>query len=257
MRTVKGVLALTLIIGVPTLLAACGSASDAGDPTGVEWTLKEGSGDTDMTRVGITARFEDGQLSGFSGVNQYSGPYTIDESGSFEAGPFAATLMAGPEPLMKAEQAYLKLLEGCDSYSVKNGTLTLSTDGEDTLVYEESPAAELPGSAWTVTGYNNGKGAVQSVSADATLTVIFGTDGTVAGNAGVNTYTGPFESSEDTVEIGPLASTKMAGPEALMTQEALFLAALQNATRWSVQQGRLEMRDESGAMQVTCIGALE
>jgi len=68
MHTLKRVLALTLIISVPAVLAACGSASDAGDPTGVEWTLKEGSGDVDMTRAGITARFEDGQLSGFSGV---------------------------------------------------------------------------------------------------------------------------------------------------------------------------------------------
>lgn len=252
MRTMKSILALTLIAGLPTVLAACGSTSDAGDPTGVEWTLKKGTGDVDMTRAGITARFEDGQLSGFSGVNQYSGPYTIDESGSFETGPLVSTLMAGPEPLMKAEQAYLKLLEGCDSYSVDKGTLTLSTDGEETLVYEESPAAELPGSAWAVTGYNNGKGAVQSVSADATLTVIFGTDGTVAGDAGVNRYSGPFESTNDTVKIGPLAATQMAGPEALMTQEALFLAALQNATRWTIQQGRLEMRDDSGGMQVTC-----
>jgi len=255
MRVLRRLFALALVVGVPATLGACGSTADAGDPTGVEWTLSEGSSDIDLGGVGITARFEDGRIVGFSGVNQYTGPYTADRSGALEAGPFISTLMAGPEPLMKAEQAYLTLLDDCDSYLVEEDTLTLSTDGEETLIFEKSAMAQLPGSAWTVTGYNNGKEAVVSVSADATLTVVFGTDGTVSGNAGVNTYSGPCESSDGTVRIGPLATTRMAGPEELMTQEALFLEALQNASKWSIAQGRLELRDETGAMQVTCVGS--
>jgi len=104
-----------------------------------------------------------------------------------------------------------------------------------------------------VTGYNNGKQAVTSPAADSTLTVEFGTDGTVSGNGGVNTFNGPFESTEKTVKIGPLASTMMAGPQELMDQEAQYLAALQNATVWTLVQGRLEMRDEAGATQIVAV----
>ncbi len=193
-------------------------------------------------------------MSGFSGVNQYSGPYTADpSSGSFKAGPLAGTLMAGPEPLMAAESAYLKLLEGCDSYKVEGGKLTLSTGGNESLSYEAAEKAELPGSKWVVTGYNNGKQAVTGPAVDSTLTVAFGTDGKVGGNGGVNTFSGDFESGPSSVKIGPLASTKMAGPPELMTQEAAYLTALQNATTWEIQSGKLTMRDASGATQIVGI----
>ena len=35
-----------------------------------------------------------------------------------------------------------------------------------------------------------------------------------------------------------------------MTQEAAYLAALQNSTTWEISSGKLTMRDASGAMQV-------
>ena len=87
--------------------------------------------------------------------------------------------------------------------------------------------------------------------AAATLTIDFGSDGTVAGNAGVNTHSGPFKATDNTVGIGPLATTRMAGPEDLMNQEAAFLEALQNSTTWTIARGLLEMRNADGAMQVT------
>ena len=164
-----------------------------------------------------------------------------------------ATLMAGPEPLMAAESAYLKLLEGCDSFQVADGVLTLSTGGNETLIYEAAPAAELSGSAWTVTGYNNGKEAVVGPAEGSVLTLEFGTDGTVAGNSGVNTFRGPFESTDKTVKIGPLSATKMAGEPELMTQEAAYLQALQNATTWSITRGMLDLRDDGGANQITAV----
>jgi putative lipoprotein len=101
-----------------------------------------------------------------------------------------------------------------------------------------------------VTSYNNGKEAVVGVVEASTLTIEFGTDGTMSGNGGVNTYSGPFTVDGTSVTIGPLASTMMAGPDKLMTQETQLLAALQNAKEWSVVNGRLELRDTEGALQV-------
>ena len=245
-----------LVIGAIAMTAGCatsgGTVKSAGDLADTNWDLVGSSlSSRDLGAAKITAAFDATQMSGFSGVNQYSGAYTADpSSGSFKAGPLAGTLMAGPEPLMTAESAYLKLLEGCDSYKIEGGKLTLSTGGNESLTYEAAAKAELPGSKWVVTGYNNGKEAVTGPAVDSTLTVAFGTDGKIGGNGGVNTFSGEFESGEKSVKIGPLASTMMAGPPELMTQETAYLAALQNSTTWEIQSGKLTMRDASGAMQV-------
>jgi len=260
MRLAQLRVALLLVVtGVLVPLGGCVSSAADADPAaleGVEWGLTGSSvSSTDLGQAGITITFDGTRLSGFSGVNQYGGSYTAGTDGALEIGTINATLMAGPEPLMKAESAYLKLLEGCDSFQVADGVLTLSTGGNETLIYEAAPAAELSGSAWTVTGYNNGQEAVVSPVVGSELTIEFGSDGTVAGNAGVNTFRGPFESTDKTVKIGPLAATKMAGEPELMTQEANYLQALQNATTWSIARGMLDMRDATGATQITAVRA--
>ena len=199
---------------------------------------------------GITADFNEGRLSGFAGVNSYTGPYTAEKNGQFSAGPLAATLMAGSGPAMAAETAYLKLIEAAEKYSVAESKLTLTTKDGTTLVYEKAKPFTLGGSSWNVTGYNNGKQAVQGLEADSKLTLEFGTDGTASGNAGVNSFNGPYSSGDTSIKIGPLATTKMAGEPALMEQEQAYLAALQAATQWEVGRDTLTLRDAEGATQV-------
>ncbi len=45
---------------------------------------------------------------------------------------------------------------------------------------------------WQIIAYNNGKQAVVSVLSTSTVTATFGDDGTVSGNSGVNSYSGPY-----------------------------------------------------------------
>ena len=185
--------------------------SDPGALTEVSWELVGSSmSSVDLGAAGISAIFDGERISGFSGVNQYGGPYTAEKNGNFKVGEIAGTLMAGPEPLMKSESAYLKLLEGCDSFEVQSGKLTLSTNGNETLSFDSAQGAELPGTNWTVTGYNNGRQAVVSPALDSTLTIDFGTEGAVSGHGGVNRFSGTFTSEAKSVSIGPLASTRMA-----------------------------------------------
>lgn len=51
-----------------------------------------------------------GKISGNSAVNNYGGPYTAGPGDAFSVGDLASTMMAGPEPDMRSEGAYLKLL---------------------------------------------------------------------------------------------------------------------------------------------------
>jgi heat shock protein HslJ len=61
---------------------------------------------------------------------------------------------------------------------------------------------------------------------DVASTIAFGSDGRVAGDAGVNRFGGPYHIEGDTIELGPFFLTRMAGPEPAMRQEQDFLAAL-------------------------------
>jgi heat shock protein HslJ len=245
------VLTCALLLGVPLVTGCGGETMDPATLEGVEWQLADSSAtDVDLTAAGITAAFDGENVSGFAGVNQYGGPYTAGDDGSLEIGEIASTLMAGPEPLMQAEGAYLAALKGCDGWEVGGDTLTLTTGDEDTLIFEKAAEVSLPGTSWNVTAYNNGKDAVRTLVEDSAMTIEFGTDDTVAGDAGVNRYNGPYTLASGELAIGPLATTKMAGEPELMAQEQAFLAALEATVTWRVVRGALELRDENGAAMV-------
>ncbi len=252
MASLKRVLT-SVALGSALLLAGCAQSvsQDPGALKGEQWTLTASSEATaDLTKLGVFAQFDGSKMSGFSGVNSYTGPYTAADDGSFEAGPFASTMSAGPAGHMAAEAAYMKLLQAADTYEVVEGKLTLTTADGKTLTFEATAPFELAGSSWIVTSYNNGKQAVVTPVAGSQLTLEFGTDASVSGMGGVNTFNGPFESGDKSIKMGPLATTMMAGPEELMTQEQLYLAALQAATEWEAANGVLTLRDGAGAMQV-------
>jgi heat shock protein HslJ len=89
------------------------------------------------TDVTIIATFADGQISGNSGVNSYSGPCRLGSGDTFSAGPLAGTQMAGPEPAMRAEGAYLTLLGEAASFKRTADRLTLyDQGGNESLIFE-------------------------------------------------------------------------------------------------------------------------
>jgi heat shock protein HslJ len=56
----------------------------------------------------------------------------------------------------------------------------------------------------------------------------------VSGWGGVNRLTGTFALSEDELRFGPLATTRMAGPEDAVHCEREFLAALERVTTYDL-----------------------
>jgi heat shock protein HslJ len=128
----------TLAISVALLAAACGSSGSA-SPTldGTAWRLTGWSlSSLDPNQFTITAAFADGKISGSSAVNTYGGPYTAGPGDAFSVGDLASTMMAGPEPDMRAEGAYLTLLAQAKSYKVDAGVLTLfDANGNESLIF--------------------------------------------------------------------------------------------------------------------------
>lgn len=87
--------------------------------------------------------------------------------------------------------------------------------------------ADLAGTNWiakTVAG--------QSVPDDIALTLEFASADRIGGRSGCNRYTGPIRVADGKLEIGSLATTRMACPPAQMHMETAFLAALAGARRF-------------------------
>jgi heat shock protein HslJ len=120
------------------------------------------------------------------------------------------------------------------------------------MVFSPQPAASLTGAPWRVTGVNNGRGGVESVVQGTQLSLMFGEDGTASGETGCNTFRGPYTVTGDTIGFGALATTRRAClSDAAAVQEQSFLAALAASRRFELAGGRLTLRNDAGATQVT------
>jgi heat shock protein HslJ len=67
---------------------------------------------------------------------------------------------------------------------------------------------------------------------NARATLSFPERDKVAGNGSCNRFFGPAEIAGSALKLGPLGSTRMACPEAVMNQERKYLSALQAAERY-------------------------
>ena len=89
--------------------------------------------------VAVTARFDNGRVSGNGGCNNYSGPFQVgDASLEVTAGPMVSTRMACPEPAMEVESRYLGSLQEVVRWGWAQGMLALNyrvEGGIGTLLY--------------------------------------------------------------------------------------------------------------------------
>lgn len=125
------------LVALALLLMVC-CASVSSRVEGIEWKLKGWTlSSLSAEATGITATLADGKISGFSGVNTYGGACRIGTDGAFSAGTLGMSKMAGPEPAMRAEGAYVTLLRQAMSYKVVGNTLTLyDAGGNESLIFE-------------------------------------------------------------------------------------------------------------------------
>jgi heat shock protein HslJ len=135
-RTVAFV-ALALSVALLAVVGCGGSGSEAPTLDGTAWRLSGWTlSSLDPNDFNITATFADGKISGKSAVNTYGGPYTEGPGDVFSMGDLVGTMMAGPEPDMRAEGAYLKLLSQAKSYKLDGAGLTLfDVSGNESLIF--------------------------------------------------------------------------------------------------------------------------
>ena len=127
----------------PDKPAASSGAAPAAS-RGNEWRLvKWVASGTEKAMVAdsaVTIAFDpSGKIAGNASVNRFSGTYRVDMDGRMEwprAG-FALTKMAGPQPLMAQERAFLESLRRTTQYRVEGLQLVLeSQSGATVLTFE-------------------------------------------------------------------------------------------------------------------------
>lgn len=217
-----------------------------------QWVLETLGGNPPVPQTQVTLNFiSASQAAGTDGCNRFTGGYTVDGS-ALTFGPLAGTMMACPDPIMTQARSFTQSLAATKTFGVANGRLSLMDESGATLATFTSVSTALAGTKWDVTNFNNGNQAVVGVIEGTTLTVEFGADGKVAGNAGCNNYFGPFTQDKGTITIGPLGSTMMAceTPAGTMDQEAQFLKALESAATTQLDGDMLTLRTKDDAMAV-------
>ena len=234
----------------PAAKAKPGAAAAALE--GQLWRLAHPRGQDDKAlaglQTGITVRLEAGQVQGFGGCNQLAGSYTLERDRLMVA-PLAATMMACAPPLMAIETAFTAAFAGALRYRVAGDRLTLIADSETKpkLVFVAAPPPSFEGIAWEVTGFNNGRQAVVSPLSGTTLTVSFRA-GVIEGRAGCNRFRASYTREGNRLAVGAAAATRMhCAAEGVMEQERQFLAALDSATTWAIDnRGMLDLHRADG-----------
>ena len=137
------------IFALATLLVAggcAGQAPTAGNPPqagGIdgEWVLTDVGGIPVHGGVQApTLRVDGESVSGFAGVNRFSGGLAAE--GPFLFGPLATTRMAGPAPAMELETRYLAMLQQATGWRIEESRLVLSAEGQTIARFSRDPVGD-------------------------------------------------------------------------------------------------------------------
>jgi heat shock protein HslJ len=145
------------------------SAADPSSLEGVPWVLVSGVDVDGWEAVAPSLTFEDGQASGSSGCNQFSGSYTVDGS-SLE---LAMTAMGCPPPADEVERASMDALQGTAGWRLEGEELSSTKmacpEPEGVMDQEAAYLAALP----TAVGFRVSGGMLELLSAEGTAVVTY------------------------------------------------------------------------------------
>ena len=234
-----------LAIAASLLAAACGVLGPSDDNANgglafTSWTVTSIAGTPTIAEAPPTMAFDpEGTVAGSDGCNQYTGSFHTDGD-SIQVGPLATTRMACDPARNAQATAFAAAFSGATGWRLlETGELELTGHGDILAAPGVAappsegapPAGGLPGTEWRLVDLDG------SAEFDASLApqLTFADDGTLAGFAGCNTYNGSFTLDGSTIDIGPLATTKMACAPPGSDIEAAYLPALDAVGSWEIR----------------------
>lgn len=188
------------------------------------------------------------KVSGFSGVNLFSGSCKVNGNKFSSGAGIVTTKMAGSKDDMEFERAFLKTLEGADKIAVESENekqvLRISNSEEkSSLVFKR---ASIKDSEWILTSILKGDGVLSvNVDEESLPTLSFSADGKATGFSGVNYYTMDYSLDENAKKLSFTlgASTLMAsGSNEAQELERQFYINIDKASTYSLSGNNLTIR---------------
>lgn len=100
----------------------------------------------------------------------------------------------------------------------------------------------LEGTRWRLSGWS----VAERDPAEETIDLEF-IDGRISGSSAVNVYNADYQAAADgSFRVGTVAMTKMAGPEAAMQLESLYIALLEASAGFQLDGATLTLLDADG-----------
>ena len=195
-----------LAASTAVVLAVAGCGAGVGSPPDVtgEWELLEFSRDGTVLPEPVGGRatltLADGELSGTSFCNSYSGTYRLDGEDLAVSGLGGTEMGCAPE-LMEAETAYLAALAAVEQAATADGHLVLS-GGDAELTYRpipEVPPSDLTGTGWVLEPLLDGDVASSPAGDRAVLELADG--GTLTASTGCREMTARWSVDGDVVRV--------------------------------------------------------
>ncbi len=243
---------LILLVGLLLLIAAPSALAADSALGGTNWVLSTLNGQLPLAGTSVTLQLgEDGSATGSDGCNRFTTTYTASRSTiSFE--PAASTMMACPPAVATQAGDFMAALTTANRYQLRGGQLIL-LDGNRVLASFVAAKADLAGTTWLVTGYNNGREAVVSPLLGADIIVNIDDANLISGNAGCNDFFASVQAtSSGAIEVSGIGATRRlcTNPAGVMEQEAEFFAALESAATFTVEGDFIELRNGDDAIAV-------
>ena len=247
---------LAALVALALVFVACSAGPGTGGQLeGTDWILRSYQQDGTLAVVPedqfANARFTANRVTGFSGCNDFDALYRAGGR-TLLISKSASTLMACSVEAMDFEAAYLAALDASRFYSVHRDTLTVfAAVGDPILEFDAAPRNPMLGT-WKVDSFATAPGSVTVPLEGTELTAVFGI-ASVGGSSGCNEYTGTYGTNGRFVRIGRVATTRMACPDEIMTQETAFLSALEGAALVDRRGDTLLLTDLNGSIQVALV----
>jgi heat shock protein HslJ len=213
-----------------------------------------------LSESSISAVFTpSGQINGFSGCNQYSGSYTLNNQ---NIGISKVTgSKSGCDPNLSGQETqYQALLSRANSYEVNGNQLTIfNALGDKILIFNRGTASVTSAptvtpittpktivGTWELKSFSDGIGGTIPVLANAPVTAMFAKTGNLSGSAGCNQYITSYTVTGLSITVSPISTTRMACAPDVMAQETAYTSLLEKAGKFNLYGDSMTLSDSSG-----------
>jgi heat shock protein HslJ len=231
------------------LLAGCAGGAGAQPDVAGEWELVQFSRDGAVVPAPVGGRatltVADGQLSGTSFCNSYSGSYRLDGD-ALTVSELGGTEIGCAADLMDAEAAYLAALGSADQAATADGYLVLSGDDAE-LRFRPVPevsASELTGTRWILETLLDGDVASSTTGLPAVLELV--DDGTFTASTGCRDLAGGWSLDGDVVRVTDVTPDEATCDRDVAAQDQQVTAVLSDDFQAAVTEDSLAVTGAGG-----------